>query len=507
MKRGVPSALILLTILLCAAAYWVDLLVYTSQATGFVEQGSVWVRYGIVLVPVGLAFAGLLSLGPRSIAVFRVRNPFLGVAFSVVGLAGLVFGGLTLWLSSSSFSLLNVIMGVLFLWFGVWMLLTAYQMFTQKKPSPTQGAFWGMLAASPFCVLTVQRVLVKPASLYRIAPMVRIFSALFIMLWVGMLLRALYIAMIRSRVRWMYLFGMFSFLFGLLEAVQCVYDARYATIAPLDLAQGILMALMGTGAVCVSLSIALQGDVKAPKVVDKELLERLPATAEDYGKKIMVPEGDATEGLVHPRVASEAVYAQTIASPLAQWDENVTRHADEEEALPWQDDAKAFDAWDDEAAPVSVMDRLAQSVWAPEVAAEPDEPLPPAPEGPWQPPAWALGVEPAPKEGEIQAVVADANPPLLQTEMPNAALFAAEEAPRPQPVETPDEAQAVYTEVESTRPKAAGQPALDTAEPAGEMYIPKPGEVVPNPLSAKQRARTHPKWQPVSASDEAQQDK
>lgn len=323
MKRSIPTLLIILAILVAGAAYWADLKLFTDPDTGFVTYGSIWVRYIVLLlVPIGIAFTGISSVGPRGLSVFRVKNPFLGVVFLLGAISAMGFGAICMLtaFSQEPLSKFQMIMGILYLWYGVWMVRSSIQMFTQRVPSPSVSALWGVLAAVPFCMQTIYRVLIKPASLYRMAPTVRIFAALFSMLWFGMLLRGLYIAMVRSRVRWMYLFGLLTFLMGIMELVQEVYTAFYGKLDVYELAQGIHTCIVGVVAVSVSLSIAAQADVKAPKLTlveqglaDAELeqgtiLQEMPA--EGQPAPYVIP-----AAAMPPAAANVPVEAAVMAEP------------------------------------------------------------------------------------------------------------------------------------------------------------------------------------------------
>ena len=261
MKRILPTILILLVMVLLGAMHWVDLSYNTSLATGFLLQGSVWARYAVLLLPLCMALLGLRTVGPRAISVLRVRHRALAGLFSVAALAGAVCGVATVVSSLLHFSVFRLLMGVLFVWYGVWMFLVALQLFVQSAPTPTKSALPGVLAALPFCVLTIYRVMIKPASLYRIEPLIACFAALLAMLWLAMLLRALYVALPQQRVRGMYFLGVFTFLFTTcLELPTTVYNTLFRLGEPLALLESINMGLLGLCAGCVSVAIAAQSD-------------------------------------------------------------------------------------------------------------------------------------------------------------------------------------------------------------------------------------------------------
>ncbi len=270
MKRKLPTILILLVMVLIGAMHWVDLSYYTDPVTGFVTQGSVWVRYLVLLLPLVMVLLGLRTVGPRALAVLRVRNPVLGALFAVAAIAGGAYGAVAVVSGLAALSAFQIVLGALCVVYAIWMVLCAIQMFTQATPAPTGSALPGVFAALPFCILSVYRVMVNPTSLYRVAPLVSALSAIFAMLWVGMLLRSLYIALPHRRVRWMYFFGAFTFLFSTcLELPSAVFSAMFRSFDLPSLLQGVLMGTLGLVAGAVSVSIA--GQAEEPMHMDEDL--------------------------------------------------------------------------------------------------------------------------------------------------------------------------------------------------------------------------------------------
>lgn len=259
MKQKLPTILILLVMVLVGAMYWVDLSYYTDPATGFILRGSVWARYAVLSVPLLMCILGLRTVGPRAISVMRVKSAGIGAAMILASLIGILYGIFLMMGSWQMASVFHKTIGVFTIWYGIWMFMAALQMLTQHAPSPTKNAFWGAISGLPFVAITVYRILIKPSSLYRVAPLVKAFSALFAMLWIGLLLRALYIALPRRRVRWMYLGGVFTFLFSTcLELPLSVYMFALGSTSGMDLFQSIFLAAFGIVAGCVSVAIAGQ---------------------------------------------------------------------------------------------------------------------------------------------------------------------------------------------------------------------------------------------------------
>lgn len=261
MKRKMPTILILMVMVLVGAMYWVDLSYYTDPVTGFVIRGSVLLRYAVVGLPLLMSLLGLRTVGPRAISVLRVKSPSLGGLFAVAAAIGMVWGIALLVAGAFKLDIYQIVLGGFSLWYGVWMCLAAIQLFTQNTPSPTKSAIWGVFAAAPFVLITVYRIMIRPSSLYRVGPLVRSFAALFAMLWFGLLLRSLYIALPRRRVRWMYFTGVFTFLFATcLELPLAINMMQLGRYSGMELLESVAMASLGLVAGCVSVAVAGQSD-------------------------------------------------------------------------------------------------------------------------------------------------------------------------------------------------------------------------------------------------------
>jgi len=271
MKQRLPTILILLVMVLIGAMYWLDLSYYTDPITGFITHGPIWARYLLLLLPALMCILGLRTIGPRAISVLRTRSRGLGGIFAAAGAVGVVYGITQAVVSLQQPDTFHLITGILFIWYGVWMGFTAWQMFTQRAPSPTRSAVWGILAAIPFSLVTVYRILVQPSTLYRVGPLVQAVGALLAMLWFGLLLRSLYIAMPRRRLRWTYLVGVFTFLFcTCLELPYAVYSMTFSSGTGINLFESINMAMFGLVAGCVSVAIAGRSAGPAPQEAEGE---------------------------------------------------------------------------------------------------------------------------------------------------------------------------------------------------------------------------------------------
>ncbi|MDL2327135.1 hypothetical protein LJC64_00525 [Ruminococcaceae bacterium OttesenSCG-928-A11] len=268
MRQKLPTLLILMVMVLVGAMYWVDLSYYTDPVTGFIERGEVWMRYAVVAFPVLMCLLGLRTIGPKAISVLRVQNRALGVLFAAAAVVGVSWGGTRIVFSLNPVNTFNIVLGFVNIWYGVWMFMVCLQMFSQTHPAPTKSATWGVVAAMPFAMTTIQRILVSPSSIYRVGPLVRSITGLLAMLWVGLLLRSFYIALPRRRVRWLYLVGVLTFLFGTcLEFPLALHSNIFHTTGQgnLELFESLNMGMLGLVAGAVSLSIAGRTEVKPKK--------------------------------------------------------------------------------------------------------------------------------------------------------------------------------------------------------------------------------------------------
>ena len=261
MKRRIPTLLILFVMMLIGVAYWIDIAYYTDLRTGFSPYGTVWMRYGVVAIPILMSLLGLFTVGPRSLAVLRVRSKPLTLLFTLAGLSGITWGVLQFISLFRLFNAYTCLLSFFTVWYGLWMLSAARQFYKQANPSPTRSALWGIGATLPFVIITVYRILIKPGGLYRTAPVVQAFSSLLSLLWFGFLLRALYIALPRRRVRWVYFMGVLTFLFATcLELPLVVYAFVFGGSPTAALFESLNIALFGLAAGGISVAISGQSD-------------------------------------------------------------------------------------------------------------------------------------------------------------------------------------------------------------------------------------------------------
>lgn len=291
MKRRAYTLVVMIGMVLLGVLYWFDLSYFVDDKTGFVNQFPLWGRYLLVVVLVVLSILGLRGVSPYSVGLMRVKSSLLSVLFGLAGIFGVLYGitsvvffakvqpqemnSLGAAYSQSIDIWYQFLLGISYIWYGIWMLLVSHQMIKQDRPSPTKSAVLGMFAAFPFCLQTVYRAILNPNSIYRLENLVNILSALFTMLWFGMLLRALYIALVHKRVRWMYLFGLITFLFSAcFQFTQIMYEISLNGFTLILFFDALNKLMLGIVTGVVSLEIASREELKPKRLIVK--LKRFP---------------------------------------------------------------------------------------------------------------------------------------------------------------------------------------------------------------------------------------
>ena len=254
MKRTNPAYFTLSALVCAGVVYAADLIFWTNPSTGFASEGEAWVRHAVLALLSIVCGFGRSALGPMAVATLRVRSRGLSTMFTLSALMGFLYGAVCLLYWQGQ--IYRAVLGAFNLWYGVWALMVGIQMREQQSPTPTKNVLGGILAAVPFCIQTAYRVLVNPSSLHRMGPFLSILSSLFAMLWMGVLLRALYIALVRVRAKWMYYFGMLVFLFSLLELVQTGYSLAKGPVPLPAILESLHMFMFGLVTAGVSVSLA-----------------------------------------------------------------------------------------------------------------------------------------------------------------------------------------------------------------------------------------------------------
>lgn len=257
MKKRWITLLLLGAMVGVGVFYGYDLFRNLNFASGLFTVGVVWYRYALMLAVVLLAFVGVTTVGPYAVGVMRLRHPALAGLFLICGLYGLLLGVYSIVAALQPLQPLALILAFLVVIFGVWMLLAAKQLARQKKPTPTKGAFLGMMGALPLCLLAGARAMSNPATLHRPLPLINVLSALVAMLWMGTMLHAMYIATVRRRAKVLYVMGMETFfLCTCLGGAQLAVTIMRGQFAGLETLQSVLLFLLGLVAAGLSLALS-----------------------------------------------------------------------------------------------------------------------------------------------------------------------------------------------------------------------------------------------------------
>lgn len=261
--------LLILCLLLCLAAgggLFVNYLLLTDAATGFLLQGDALLYYGMLAVLVLVLAVASLRFGAQSKTQRVLTSRGLVLTFSVTAIlffaaAVLVFldtffafgaGQRLPFFSLTSADLAGFILPVFFVLGGVWALFCAMG-YAAGKPQQmgSFGAGFGMtIGMFLFCI---KRFVASPTSILRIMPTLDILSALAVLLLCCAMLRAVYLPRGASEEKHLFLFGLLAFLFG-----TCFTGAKLAYLAvtgSLSLTAGADLPLVGLG--LVGLAVAL----------------------------------------------------------------------------------------------------------------------------------------------------------------------------------------------------------------------------------------------------------
>lgn len=248
MKR-VAGYLLLAAGALAGFARWVDLVNFTDQTTEFVTEGSVWLRYGVLVVLlVAAALAALM--GCRRPARCEQRNPVLGGLSFAVSAVFAALGGLSI-IAGAMGAQADLVIAAFSLAAAWWAASLGLSWLGKSYQLPAGGVIGGMAGTAVFYIITVQRFVQNYSSYYRVGPTMRVFSSMMALLFATALLRAVQYP--ASGVGRKLLFtGLGSFyLCTCMELPQalCSWMAGSTTIA--QLAQSAALAVFGLlGAAC-----------------------------------------------------------------------------------------------------------------------------------------------------------------------------------------------------------------------------------------------------------------
>ena len=214
-----------------------DELIFTDPTTGFSTAGSVWLRYG-ALVLVSLAFL-LLTRPGKPVPENRIsRSRVLAGMFAAQALAFLggcvmalvqilsrisAAGGLfDRYTGRMNLDVIQLLIAVGWFIGGLWCGCTALA-FAKGEQQPAGALSLGILTTVSFFFLCARRFVNTPTSIQRVMPTLDLMSALAAMLLCCALLRWLYLPVEECQPRRLCFFGLEAFLFDF-----CIVGAKQA---------------------------------------------------------------------------------------------------------------------------------------------------------------------------------------------------------------------------------------------------------------------------------------
>jgi hypothetical protein len=246
------AGILLILVGVCgAAAYWIDLTEFTDPTKGFSTVGSIWLRYALLALLLGIVAVASLMTVQRPAAMERKNLP-LAVLCAVCGIACVAVGALEL-LSCiiGAFSFSCLVLGVGGIFCGWWTLALCGHWGSAHSGTPAGGVAFGILGSFFFLVLTLVRFAGNYSSLYRFAQTMQTFSALAALMLSAVLLRVSFFPESRWGRR-EYTAGMWAFyLCTCCEVPQAVFRFMEGQTAVSELAISMLLGCMGLlGAGC-----------------------------------------------------------------------------------------------------------------------------------------------------------------------------------------------------------------------------------------------------------------
>lgn len=191
MKRA-AALLVLLVCLALGALRWVDLLNYCDLATGFVTRGEFWWRYAAMGGAVVLLWLGDFLAPRRPACMLRTSRP-LGLCSALCAVSWAAAAGVTLTQALAQEDNVQLTLSILYGLTALWLFLMAASRLTRYIDAPSGSALVGVAGTIGFYLLTVRRFGFQPASIQRISVTVEALSALAVLLFMSVLVRASYL--------------------------------------------------------------------------------------------------------------------------------------------------------------------------------------------------------------------------------------------------------------------------------------------------------------------------
>lgn len=244
MKRFLMAGLLLLLALLGGLRF-IDFVKNTDLQTGFIMQGSVYLRYAFLAGGVALCTLVLLfkrkSLSSKNfgqaglvfICVLGTLCEILGVFFTLQGVFAAKIG----------FALFQ---GILLIVMGAWCLYAASYAI-KAKCAPKNGAIIAALGGCALYLLVLERFLTSPSSLHRIWPVIDILSLIVSLLFYTYVCVAIYTrSKTKLPLKRLCFFGLLAFCFSTCMQMPCaVYLFSKNAILLNDFAICIVLGLFG----------------------------------------------------------------------------------------------------------------------------------------------------------------------------------------------------------------------------------------------------------------------
>ncbi len=240
------SFLLVIVGVFAAFLRWLDLVNYTDLSTGFVQVGSVWLRYGAIAVLAVVALLASFMAAKRPENLEKNAPVSAGIAFAAAALfAGEAALRFVVQYNADIFfaeSLVYVILGFIA---AVWLALFGISTLSAPYRLPQGGAVLGIMGSFYWYFLLVMRFADNNSSFYRMGPTVEVFAAAAALAFITVLVRATYFP--QSGVgRLVYFTGMLAFYVGTcFEFPQTLCDFIAGTQTFGTLLQSSLIAIIG----------------------------------------------------------------------------------------------------------------------------------------------------------------------------------------------------------------------------------------------------------------------
>lgn len=282
---------------------WLDLAGNTDAATGYLQQGGLALRYGLLAVPVVLAL--VLALCVPSKSCHRPKGVVAAPAFCGMLFSGII--GISLYVLRGG-KVTELVAALLLLAGSLW--FTGYVLKSEQTPGYlglAAVAAWLLIAGVLFCT--------KTASIHHLLSIVELLGSLSALLLLSALLRATYSAGEKGVSRGLLFAGMTAFYFGFcLLLPQELWQWKHGVAIGFLQGKSVAAGLLGVTGLLCALCCLGEGE----PVAEEE--DESPETREAFARANRRLEQElAAEG---PQDAPAANHADWLAS-LTATDEDI----------------------------------------------------------------------------------------------------------------------------------------------------------------------------------------